>query len=96
MTAADAHRALALMRSARLPVAHPVFTADLLEEALRDAVKHRDGHQRVPLTDGIGSVRFVNDLTRDELGRALEFVYAWTAALPGADTEDANLLVSAS
>ncbi|WP_424887171.1 sedoheptulose 7-phosphate cyclase [Streptomyces sp. XH2] len=86
LTRADADRGLALLRATGLPVTDPVFTADLLESALRDAVKHRDGLQRVPLTDAIGSVVFVNDITRDELGRALSYVhsYAERAAAPGA------------
>ncbi|MEU9559255.1 sedoheptulose 7-phosphate cyclase [Streptomyces fumanus] len=79
--AEDTDRALRLMHTTGLPLTHPVFTPDLLEEALRDAVKHRDGLQRVPLTDGIGRVRFVNDLTRGELERALEFVHHRAAAL---------------
>ncbi|WP_258341741.1 sedoheptulose 7-phosphate cyclase [Saccharopolyspora gregorii] len=71
---ADADRAIGLLRAAGLPVTDPVFTTDLLVEALRDAVKHRDGEQRIPLTDGIGSATFVHDITREELGEALRFV----------------------
>ncbi|GLW93239.1 sedoheptulose 7-phosphate cyclase [Actinokineospora globicatena] len=70
----DAERAIRLMRDAGLPTSHPVFTADLLDGALGDAIKHRDGLQRVPLTNGIGAAVFVNDLTPDDLAAALEFV----------------------
>ncbi|GAB3549077.1 3-dehydroquinate synthase [Actinopolyspora lacussalsi] len=70
----DADRALTLMNAAGLPLTHPVFTAELLERALEDAVKHRDGYQRMPLTAGIGSAVFVNDITADELRAALSFV----------------------
>ncbi|MCL8013472.1 sedoheptulose 7-phosphate cyclase [Streptomyces sp. AS02] len=94
LSADDTDRALRLMHTAGLPITHPVFTTDLLEEALRDAVKHRDGFQRVPLTDGIGRVRFVNDLTREELGRAREFVRQ-RAAAQGVP-EDAGVLAAAS
>ncbi|MFF7368431.1 sedoheptulose 7-phosphate cyclase [Streptomyces tricolor] len=80
----DTDRALKLIQGFGLPVAHPIFTRELLEEALADAVKHRDGLQRVPLTRGIGSVVFANDLTPEELGRALEFVDSWTAHADGA------------
>ncbi|MEE1756455.1 sedoheptulose 7-phosphate cyclase [Streptomyces sp. SP18CS02] len=76
----DTDRALRLMQGFDLPISHPVFTQELLTEALADAVKHRDGHQRVPLTSGIGKVVFANDLTADELGQALEFVAKWSAA----------------
>ncbi|MBN3932895.1 sedoheptulose 7-phosphate cyclase [Streptomyces verrucosisporus] len=75
----DTDRALKLLQGFHLPISHPVFTQELLEKALADAVKHRDGLQRVPLTRGIGSVVFVNDLTPEELARALEFVDFWKA-----------------
>ncbi|RRQ78555.1 sedoheptulose 7-phosphate cyclase [Streptomyces griseofuscus] len=94
LCADDTDRALRLMHDAGLPLSHPVFTTDLLAESLRDAVKHRDGLQRVPLTDGIGRVRFVNDLTHEELGRAREFVAQRAAAL-GAP-EDGRVLAVAS
>ncbi|MER7001237.1 sedoheptulose 7-phosphate cyclase [Streptomyces sp. NPDC000410] len=74
LSVADAHRALGLLVAAQLPIIHPVFTPELLEVGLADAVKHRDGQQRLPLTDGIGGCTFVNDVTADELRRALEFV----------------------
>ncbi|MEV0039361.1 sedoheptulose 7-phosphate cyclase [Streptomyces sp. NPDC050804] len=80
----DIDRALRLLVGFQLPISHPIFTQGLLEEALADAVKHRDGYQRVPLTRGIGSVVFVNDLTPEELGRALEFVGAWKTAAESA------------
>ncbi|MFD6533719.1 sedoheptulose 7-phosphate cyclase [Streptomyces sp. NPDC060184] len=73
---AEAHRALNLIAGCGLPLTHPVFTPRLLEVGLADAVKHRDGQQRLPLTDGIGSCVFVNDVTPSELARALAFVQA--------------------
>ncbi|MFD5465936.1 sedoheptulose 7-phosphate cyclase [Kitasatospora sp. NPDC127059] len=79
LSAHDTDRALRLLQGFQLPIAHPIFTQGLLEEALADAIKHRDGLQRVPLTRGIGAVVFANDLTPDELGRALEFIGSWTA-----------------
>ncbi|MFJ8882605.1 sedoheptulose 7-phosphate cyclase [Streptomyces sp. NPDC102402] len=78
LTEADARRALALIADCGLPLTHPVFTPELLELGLADAVKHRDGSQRLPLTDGIGSCVFVNDVTGVELARALDFVRAYT------------------
>ncbi|MEV0640883.1 sedoheptulose 7-phosphate cyclase [Streptomyces sp. NPDC050619] len=79
LSKSDTDRALKLLQGFQLPISHPIFTPELLEEALADAVKHRDGLQRVPLTRGIGSVVFANDLTAEELGRALEFVGSWKA-----------------
>lgn len=83
----DTDRALRLLRAAQLPISHEVFTAELVSEALRDAVKHRDGLQRIPLTTGIGSVRFINDLTREEIERGLDFIAAWLDRHPDFDTE---------
>ncbi|MFG3108760.1 sedoheptulose 7-phosphate cyclase [Streptomyces tendae] len=79
----EAHRALALISAAGLPLTHPVFTPELLQVGLADAVKHRDGRQRLPLTDGIGSCVFVNDITPAELARALEYVHAFTERVDG-------------
>jgi len=42
----------------------------LLEAALLDTVRHRDGHQRLPLPVGIGRHRFVDDVTPAELRAA--------------------------
>lgn len=72
----DADRALALLRALGLPITNPVFTTDLLAESLQDAVRHRDGAQRVPLTNGVGSAVFANDISKGELAAALEFVRA--------------------
>ncbi|AJP02036.1 hypothetical protein TU94_11510 [Streptomyces cyaneogriseus subsp. noncyanogenus] len=83
LTESEAHRALALIAAAGLPLTHPVFTAELLQVGLADAVKHRDGMQRLPLTDGIGSCVFVNDVTAAELARALEYVHAYTDRTDG-------------
>ncbi|MFF4115113.1 sedoheptulose 7-phosphate cyclase [Streptomyces sp. NPDC001714] len=85
LSEADAHRALALIAAAGLPLTHPVFTPELLQVGLADAVKHRDGRQRLPLTDGIGSCVFANDVTPAELTRALEFVHAHTDRTDGSD-----------
>ncbi|BCH57142.1 sedoheptulose 7-phosphate cyclase [Agrobacterium vitis] len=70
----EANRAIALIAKSGLPVRHPSFKHELLEKALSDTVKHRDGQQRIPLTDGLGAVTFVNDLTSAELAAALEFL----------------------
>lgn len=74
LTEQEADRALRLLAKAGLPLFHPTFTPALVESALQDTIKHRDGLQRVPLTSGIGQSVFVNDLTADELSRALGFI----------------------
>ncbi|WP_320198588.1 sedoheptulose 7-phosphate cyclase [Agrobacterium sp. rho-13.3] len=74
ITQTEAHRAIKLIHRSGLPIAHAVFQQELLERALVDTVKHRDGLQRIPLTDGIGAATFVNDLTAAELAAALTFI----------------------
>jgi hypothetical protein len=41
---------------------------------LTDIVRHRDGRQRLPLATGIGSARFVDDVTGDEVRAATAFL----------------------
>ncbi|PRD43708.1 2-epi-5-epi-valiolone synthase [Phyllobacterium phragmitis] len=74
LTDEEADRAIALIGKSGLPITHPIFEQDLLEKALADTVKHRDGLQRIPLTNGIGAATFVNDLTSGELTKALDFI----------------------
>ncbi|WP_426235950.1 sedoheptulose 7-phosphate cyclase [Pseudomonas sp. TWP3-2] len=74
LSAADAERAIDLIEIAGLPVSHPVFNLQLLEKALADTIKHRDGLQRIPLSDGIGQTAFVNDVSRADLEQALLWI----------------------
>ncbi|CAI2535481.1 3-dehydroquinate synthase [Serratia liquefaciens] len=74
LTDEETDRALLLIQNSNLPISHPVFNLDLLEKALSDTIKHRDGLQRIPLTNGIGNTTFVNDLTLDELVKSLELL----------------------
>ncbi|WNG19661.1 sedoheptulose 7-phosphate cyclase [Cystobacter fuscus] len=64
-------RIFALMRKLELPVYHRLCEPAVLEEALADTVRHRDGLQRLPLAMGIGSACFVNDVQPSELCAAL-------------------------
>jgi 3-dehydroquinate synthase len=77
----EAERALNLINQAGLPLIHQDFTPELIEKALDDSVKHRDGFQRVPLTAGIGNVTFVNDLTKAELNTALQYVQQYMSRI---------------
>jgi 2-epi-5-epi-valiolone synthase len=70
VSAADADRILALMRSLELPIAHPLCEPELFADALADVVRHRDGRQRLPLPVGIGDACFVNDVSVAELADA--------------------------
>ncbi|MCG7210252.1 sedoheptulose 7-phosphate cyclase [Streptomyces arenae] len=65
-------RVLEVMARLGLPAWHPLCTPEVLVDALRDTVRHRDGKQRLPLPVGIGSAVFVNDVTEAELGAAAE------------------------
>ncbi|MGQ0773053.1 MAG: sedoheptulose 7-phosphate cyclase [Pseudonocardiales bacterium] len=71
----DCQRILDVMRRLRLPIWHPLCEPELLREALQDTIRHRDGLQRMPLPDGIGAARFVNDLTVAELSQAAETLF---------------------
>ncbi|MFE2140877.1 sedoheptulose 7-phosphate cyclase [Streptomyces sp. NPDC059456] len=76
MTEAQADRVLAVIRSLGLPLWNDVLhDTGLLEEALRDTVRHRDGQQRLPLPVGIGRHRFVNDVTPAELRDAARLLW---------------------
>lgn len=41
-------------------------------ENLLERVEHRNGHQRVPIPDGIGKCVFLNDIRQDEIKTAVE------------------------
>lgn len=59
----DVHRVVRVMKSMQLPLRHRFFEQPgLLQEALEDTMRHRDGRQRLPLPDGIGACCFVNDV----------------------------------
>ncbi|MFJ6743234.1 sedoheptulose 7-phosphate cyclase [Streptomyces sp. NPDC091279] len=53
----------------------------LLTEALEDTVRHRDGFQRLPLTDGIGTHVFVNDVTPAQIAAGAAFVESYVSSL---------------
>lgn len=70
--AGDLDRILTVMTRLGLPVWDEVLSSPgLLDDALADTVRHRDGHQRLPLPVGIGGHHFANDVTTDEIASAL-------------------------
>ena len=73
---ATAERVLGLISRLGLPLTNPMFTPALLQSALDDTIKHRDGHQRVPLVNGLGTALFVNNITISELAAAVDYVDA--------------------
>ncbi|WP_406180909.1 sedoheptulose 7-phosphate cyclase [Streptomyces sp. NBC_01006] len=75
VSAAQAERVYAVIRALGLPLWNDVLhDTTLLEDALRDTVRHRDGQQRLPLPMGIGRHRFVNDVTPAELRDAAQLL----------------------
>jgi 3-dehydroquinate synthase len=76
VTEQDTSRIGRVMRRLRLPQYHPVCDATSLITALEDTVRHRDGYQRLPLPVGIGDARFVNDVTPEEIARAVDTLAA--------------------
>ncbi|WP_067853578.1 sedoheptulose 7-phosphate cyclase [Nocardia shimofusensis] len=83
ITPAERDRILSVMRRLDLPIWTEVLARPgLLDSALEDTIRHRDGRQRLPLPVGIGGHRFVDDVTADEIARALRHL----AMAAGADT----------
>ncbi|WP_328379062.1 sedoheptulose 7-phosphate cyclase [Streptomyces sp. NBC_00440] len=71
----QADRIYSVIHSLGLPLWNEVLDEpDLLENALEDTVRHRDGRQRLPLPVGIGHHRFVDDVTPKELREAARLV----------------------
>ncbi|MGV9380408.1 sedoheptulose 7-phosphate cyclase [Nonomuraea sp. NPDC003707] len=70
----DLARIVHVMDSLKLPTWHPVCTPELMARGLADTVKHRDGEQLLPLPDGMGRARFVNDVSRAELDTAMDML----------------------
>ncbi|WP_454115604.1 sedoheptulose 7-phosphate cyclase [Microbacterium lacticum] len=85
----EARRVFNLLFRLGLPLTNRMFEASLLEKALEDTVKHRDGLQRVPLLTGIGRVTFVNDLTLEELSNAVANTRATSQSLETLDEQAA-------
>ncbi len=70
----DMFRILRLLQSVGLPVQPSPASTDLLWAALCDTTRHRDGRQRLPLPIQIGAVQFFDDVSFDEIGRALQLL----------------------
>lgn len=56
-----------LMSILKLPLTHQICTVDFLYTSLQDITAHRDGLQRVPLIKGIGNVKFVDNISYEEI-----------------------------
>ncbi|KAA8492222.1 2-epi-5-epi-valiolone synthase [Porphyridium purpureum] len=68
-------RILAVMRQLGLPVFDASMTLPNLARACSDALEHRHGQLRMPLVrNAIGEYGFVNELSEDELERAIAWI----------------------
>ncbi|KAK9791618.1 hypothetical protein WJX73_001579 [Symbiochloris irregularis] len=82
LTMSERDRTFAVMRSLGLELWHDSCNnMPMLLKGLADSTLARDGHQRMPLMDGIGRARFVNDLTEEEVISAAQYVasISWAA-----------------
>lgn len=73
----DLLRVFEVTKRMGLPTTHPLFTdTDVLEEALADTMKHRDGDQNLPIPIRIGESSFLNTLTSGEIAIAAESMFS--------------------
>lgn len=71
----DVERVAKTMRLLELPTFHPLFAdISVIEEALADTVRHRDGAQELPIPLFIGRAVFFNDFTAIELAAASDIM----------------------
>jgi 3-dehydroquinate synthetase len=79
---AEVDRVIQCAASLGLPIWHPLFCdPTALGEALADTVRHRNGDQNLPVLAGIGTARFLNDVTPAEI-EAAAVAMAELAGLP--------------
>jgi 3-dehydroquinate synthetase len=71
ITEEERDRILGLMSRIGLSLDHPLFDIDLAWRATKSISLTRDGKQRAAVPRPIGTCFFINDLTREELAKAL-------------------------
>ncbi|WCO66092.1 sedoheptulose 7-phosphate cyclase [Iamia majanohamensis] len=71
LSTGDRDRVHGLLTSLGLTVDVPELTLDLVTEATTSILQTRDGRLRAAMPHPIGTCHFVDDLTTDDLGRAL-------------------------
>jgi 3-dehydroquinate synthase len=71
ITDIDLKRIFGVATKCGLPSAHALFhNKEILQNALDDTVKHRNGSQNLPVPITIGGHTFVNDLDANEIEEA--------------------------
>lgn len=74
------NRIFDLAKRLKLKTYHEDFTdMELLQKSLSDATKHRNGNQFAPLPIRIGNYTIVNDITEDEMIKAIELFRSYNA-----------------
>jgi 3-dehydroquinate synthetase len=71
ITVETVERVFKCMKALNLPTSSPHLNSELAWQSCKDAVEHRHGEQRIPLITDIGESICVNDITPEELDRAL-------------------------
>ncbi|GAA4696433.1 sedoheptulose 7-phosphate cyclase [Nocardioides nanhaiensis] len=82
ITPADRDRVLRLFSSVGLAIDSPYFTGELIAKATPSIMQTRDGKLRAAVPKPIGTCHFVNDLTVEDLTRALEVHKGLCAGYP--------------
>jgi 3-dehydroquinate synthetase len=73
MTRAELDRVYMTTKNLNLPTFHKDFTEiNIINDALADTVKHRNGNQNLPIPSGIGFFTFINDLTEKDINSAID------------------------
>ena len=62
------------MKTMNLPTNSDDLKLELAWQSCQDAIEHRHGEMRIPLITEIGESICVNDLTKEELDRAIEMM----------------------
>lgn len=73
----EAERIFRLIDLLNLPIEVHLLDTDLLWEALLERVEHRNGKQRSPVPDSIGSCVFLNDISRQEIESSIAILGNW-------------------
>ena len=61
---------IAMLRGLKLPVFHPAFSVEMVNQAMYERVKFSQG-QKIPLPAAHGAARLYNDVTQEEMDAAL-------------------------
>lgn len=74
ISADERRRVFGVMRQLGLAIWHDVCNVEVFMQGLEDTTRQRDGLQRVPFMSGIGEAVFVNDIVREEVEQAAQYV----------------------